>query len=104
MKDIRLLNPCMDCPQKYYCDKPCWKIEVYIGKLEEQERLEKVIECRYRSGGGTYCFHYDKEIVDDLGNNECDSCEMNNNCEYCDWRRVHQENCTNCNLSEVENE
>ena len=31
--DIRLKNPCMNCSQKYYCDKDCWEREAYIEKV-----------------------------------------------------------------------
>ena len=59
--------------------------------------MDSNFSCIYESVGGTYCYHYEKDIIDDLGNNECESCEMNNVCEYCDCRVLHLiKECTKC--------
>ena len=59
--------------------------------------MEDNFECRYVSIGGTYCFHYDEEIVDDLGNNECNDCDMNKSCKYCHWGLAKmQDICKDC--------
>ena len=52
--------------------------------------MKEGFECCYMSVGGTYCFYFDKEIVDDLGNEECDVCDMNQSCEYCYWKLTNQ--------------
>lgn len=59
-------------------------------------------ECCFMSVGGTFCFHHDSEIG--LNGIECNSCEMNKNCEYCDWKISHPENCKNCTVKEGEDE
>lgn len=51
--------------------------------------MKKGFECCYMSVGGTY-FYFDKEIVDDLGNEECDVCDMNQSCEYCYLKLTNQ--------------
>jgi hypothetical protein len=59
-------------------------------------------ECKYMSVGGTFCFHYDYEIG--LNDTECHNCEANNNCECCDWKTSHPENCKDCIVKEGEDE
>lgn len=62
--------------------------------------MKNNFDCKYSSVGGTFCHHYDNEIIDDLDNNECNSCEMNNTCEYCSWEITHKQNCVNCIIKE----
>ena len=61
--------------------------------------MKNNFECRYKSVGGTFCFYYDKDIIDDLKNNECDNCEINNYCDCCDWKKImYPENCKSCSI------
>jgi hypothetical protein len=67
--------------------------------------MKKNFECCYMSVGGTLCLYYDSNIIDDLGNNECKSCEMNNSCEYCLWDQRNgdkPEKCIGCIAKEDE--
>ncbi len=60
--------------------------------------MKNNFECRYKSVGGSYCFYYDSEIG--LNGTECNDCEMNNDCEYCNWAQDIQNGstryCENC--------
>ena len=59
--------------------------------------MECNFECCYMSVGGTYCFHNDSNIIDDLGNNECNDCDMNLSCNYCSWNLSEEKKfCVDC--------
>lgn len=62
--------------------------------------MKRNYDCRYSSIGGLYCYHYDKNIIDDLKNKECDKCEINNDCNYCSWQISHPKNCIDCMVEE----
>lgn len=34
-------DPCRDCSCKYYCDKDCWQLELYIEKLKTEDKNDR---------------------------------------------------------------
>ena len=43
-----------------------------------------------------YCFHLEKE---DITEEDCEKCELNNNCENCSWNHSkHTKFCEGCEL------
>lgn len=74
-----------------------WNGMFYFERMEIDDGHNN-FECLYKSLGGTFCLHHDCEIG--LNGIECNSCEMNNSCEYCTWNYSDIKNCKKCSVSE----
>lgn len=58
--------------------------------------MDNNFECRYINFPGTYCFDKEEMITPE----ECNDCEINNNCEYCVWKLTNPELCEKCKFKE----
>lgn len=61
--------------------------------------MKNNFDCKYVDMPGTYCFFYDKEIVE---NKDCKNCANINKCEHCYIGEVDKKACINCKNKQEE--